>query len=266
MSALIVSRTYGGRTEKGVELKNSQIARKFSLGTWATLRVALRGWLEDSGNPPSSGANYDLGICAGTTNLVESETTTHFVGYRNLNNVGTKIQPWARTASTGADGLTYVGCTTTYQSYAIHKKVGSTNTMLSSSGVDNASAFLFAGPDVGGGNSYFRHFVHLIDFIRVSSSQMTIKFYAPVSTSRWGATTTPYIPTLADYYTWAESTDPGATSINGSTGWFVQQGVHAITNGAVNESVDGTLDTVVVSWSRAAPYIVVNDLSVLRLA
>lgn len=264
MSTLIESRTYGGRTEQGVALKNAQMARKFSLGNWTWIRIAVRGWLEDSGSAPAGGSAYELGLCSGTTNLIKDASTTHFVGYRAQNASDLKAQAWQRGATTGANGLTYVGYTSTYQAYGIGKRVGTTGTNLTAA-VNNADSRIFIGPNSDLTNSYFRQFVHIIDFTRVSSTQMTIKWW-PIGGSKQDTTTSPYMLTRDDYYNLALSAIPSATIINGSSGWFVDSSTVAITNAAVNESVDGYFDGANIAWNQTSPYPVINDFSVIRMA
>jgi len=245
MSCVIGSETWATITEKGAKLLNGQIARKFALGAWTKLRVGVRYWAQGQ-TTPTSGAVFAFGLCSGTTLMPGDPSCTHFVGYRSVNaTTGAKDCVW-----TVQD---FLNKKSTYYTAAaqVSKLVGTTYTGFTS---NETFQRILCGPHTSPTAGFFTQAVMLLQYEVVSSSQMTIRMWHIGSSHD----NNEYYPTQVEFYSMMEGTDP--TTVKAS---FFDT-VHVATNQAVNQGVDGTLDTIYLGWDRSAPFIHVNDMAVVR--
>lgn len=252
--SLIVSETYSSVTEKGVKLAASQIARKFKMGSWVTLRIGARVWCSDSGagvNP----AVFHFGLCHGTTNLPQDASVDHFVGIRTKLITGAAIPTLYREYSAN-NYVTYSVEPSVTNWRTIQKIVGTTITGLTTS-APNTYQYLFNGP-VGTGN--FRHKALIMEYTRVSATQMTIKWWSPT----WGGATT-NVMTNAKFWQLLFAANPSNVD-SGIWHYDATNGTYAITNAAVDESTDGELDAITIGWNFVSPYVAVTDIAVVKMA
>lgn len=244
MPATIVDETWNSQTERGVRFETVQIARKFAVGSWSTLRIGARIWLTDSGSAPTSGSIFHFGLNSGTANLPQDASCSHFVGLRTVTNLGAAVS-WSRSTTANSFVQWTAGAGTVR---AISKLVGTTHTPLTS-GTSNQQLW---GPV---GTSVFRMGMLIMQFVRASASTMDVTL--------WSKRTTPSAsPTLNNLLASMEASNP-------TTPGFVDApnaNQESTTGAAVNESVDGTLDTFTIGWNRATPFFQVNDMVVMRIA
>lgn len=212
-------------SDKRFDLNASSIARPIALGSWNTLRIGMLIQTTSTASI-SSGFQFGVGLCSGTTNVLGDATTTHFVGI----NSGTAAWPfassWLRTG-------TFFG----------YKRVGTTPTTtanLSITTVCRGEASI---------SSIMTFFAVEMIF---GSPNFTIRMFARNALTAATVTEVQFLNAME-------------TSLNNiSLANHIYQGAAQLL--AVNEGADGTLDAVNVFWSPSTSNMQIASLAVSILS
>lgn len=231
--ASIILRTIGGIDDNRLSIGNEQAARLRQIGTnWTTIRLGLR--LSVNGSASISGTpRFALGLCSGTTMLLGSASTKHFVGVRSA--VGT----WTRTTGPPA----YYSVAGSPSIRAI-KRVGTTLT----TGNEIAPCYISSAP------ASVRS-VFLLNIVKGSPNYSLQCGMA--TTSAAGQTDV----SLAQFEQML-----ALESISGISAIVTGYGTATGTTIAVNEANDGLLDAMQILWDRSSPEIEVSDIGYARIA
>lgn len=224
----MVNRVIGGNNDKRAEFSNGKLGRPISIpSNWGVVRVGIRIDMTNTG-ANLAGPQLNLGLGHGTTNMIGDATTDHFVGLQ-------VIDQWDYFAGPPHHYNQHFGNRT----YAT-KRVGVTLTQTTSLVTFQA---IGCGAALGEANR-----TALMLTITKGSPNYQLQVLWCTSASA------DLSKTIFD----TQMIAPTPTITNHATG--------AAASLAVNEAVDGTLDTVQVYWSYATALFEVSDLAVAVLS
>jgi hypothetical protein len=222
--------TWGVDNDKAVQMINSHFARSFSIGSnWQKIRVATR----ISGADPLVGSNLTgtprlfIGLSHSTSSVFGDSVVEHAVGV-------------IQTGATVTWGIPY------YQmSFTPCCKTGSLLTTFGSSG----TTILFATASVVSASS-------TRTLIFVDLERNAPNTYLTCSLVYNGFATPLDFTQTQFFYYGEQSGNPGAGNHNYTTLGYIP----------IDETGNGTLDSINISWDRTIPKIIVNDIAIYKFA
>jgi hypothetical protein len=227
--ASIVERTAHGETDQRLSIVKEQTGRGISIGSsWTHIRIGFRHSTEMSSSVQfSSPPILAFGLCHGTTNMFQDETTDHFLGMR------TNGGSWAYTSSSSRQSNNIEIANTAWE---FSKKTGNIYDNITKSYSNTAHNSVYTSWS-GIANSAW------IIEIKKGSPNFEIKTYS----SGYGNDITANI----DYEKFIASIN--GQNVNESSGYFYSGKLNGSSRGPlqipVNETINGVLDTINIAWT-----------------
>lgn len=240
MSA-IQQRSVSAVALKRVLLSNSQDARVLPFeSSWTSLRIGLRLHMRNQGANLTGTPRLAFGVIAGTSNLFDDLTTSHFVGIR------TNAATWTYTGTNRF--LVPVGSLVPIKKVGVTVTSGTAFFPATQWGIGAATAVT---GEVNGTTTASADRTLLFVDITKGTPNFTIKCF--------GWQNTGAAPADVDFETFETLMSSGAPSLS----------EHASSDEqslAVDQTANGTLNAVTWHWSRLFPHIVIEDIALKRLS
>ena len=217
--------TWGDGDDMTAALMNSSLRRVMSIGTdWNHIRIAVRTHINDSGANVISSPRFVVGVCSGTTYPWNNGSATTTHFVGSTSNPVTWTREAANNRYTADNGHDYREC----------KRIGTTFTI---------------GTGFGAG-VVMRHYwnartLFFVDIVK-GSPNYSLRIF-------WNQTST----TDIDYATFISTCSVVTPSLTGYV-------LYSYVTLAVDEGVDGVLNTANVAWDRTDPSIKISDIAVVR--
>lgn len=229
MATTIIQRIVGGIPDNRIQLSNSQFGRAITIpATWSKVRVGIHFDMTDSGGSLTGNPKFYMGLGHGTTNMIGSATCDHFVGLKSNGATWTRFAAYYNQGTASIIGM---------------KKVGVAET--SAGGLNSGPMTI--GHDAGG----------------VGTDRTYLNLTITKGSPNYGLNLT--------YNTGGGAPDSTSDYFQGIVCVQPEQATAAYTvagiiNLAVDEAVDGILNTVQIYWDHTDSKIEICDLAVAIVA
>lgn len=231
MPSTILLRSPSAVDDKRIVLNNSQFGRQFNIPGWTRIRIGMRMAFRDYGANIPGLPFFAFGICSGTTNMVGDATTSNFIGMA----IG------GSTFTRGATGPLY---TTGAIPYAYRK--GATITTFGTL----ASSSMGFGADALNG---LMRGAYMIDITKGSPNWSFVGLYRNATAAVSDVSRDQFM----DYM------EVGTMVSGGLTNHTVGS-ASTLADATINESGDGSFDTINICWGRTHALPEISDIAIMR--